>query len=319
MTARRTQLDRFDPASPIRKHAAWYLQSLRALGLSEATITVYLSALNEFDKFAAANGMPRDLAAIDHEHVQAFMLDQLTRLSRASAAARHGGLRSFFAWAVSNDVIEASPIAKMKAPSVPEVPVPVLTDEQVKAILRACEGKAFKQRRDTALIRFMLDTGARRSEVAAVRLSDLDLNTGTVTFSKTKGNRPRIVAFGAKTASAIYAYLIERDKSRHATSPFLWIGQAGGLSGEGVGAIVSRRSRKAGVYNIDDEGRERPIHAHQTRHTFADRYLAAGGSEGNLMALGGWRNREVMGRYGRSRAVERALDEARRIAVGDRM
>ena len=175
--ALKTPLDRFDPASPMRKHAAWYLQSLRSLGLSEATIAVYIGALLEFDRFAAANGMPRAVDEIDHEHVEAFMLDQLTRLSRASAAARHGGLRSFLSWAVSNDVIASSPIAKMKAPAVPEAQVPVLTDEQVKAILKACEGKAFKQRRDMALIRFMLDTGARRSEVAAVRMTDLDLQS----------------------------------------------------------------------------------------------------------------------------------------------
>jgi integrase len=303
----------------MRMHAVWYLQSLRSSGLAEATIGVYLGALLEFEKFAVANDLPREVSRIEHAHVQAFMLDQLTRLSRASAAARFGGLRSFFAWGLANGVIEASPMATMKAPTIPETPVPVLTDDQVKALLRACEGKAFKQRRDMALIRFMLDTGARRSEVAAVRVAEIDLNTGTVTFSKTKGSRPRLVAFGAKTASAIYAYLIERDRSRHASSPFLWVGQTGGLSGEAVGAIVTRRSRIAGVNNLDSEGRAHPIHAHQTRHTFADRYLAAGGSEGNLMALGGWRSREVMGRYGRSRAVERALDEARRIAVGDRL
>lgn len=315
----RSPLDRIDPSSPIRKHAAWYMQSLRSSARSKATIGVYVGALREFDRFAAANGMPRDLTQIERQHVEAFMLDQLTRLSPGSAAARYGGLRSFFAWAVEQGQIDSSPIAKMRPPKVPEVPVPVLTDDQVRALLRACEGKAFKQRRDTALIRFMLDTGARRSEVAFVRLTDLDLSEGTVVITKTKGNRPRVVAFGAKTASAIYAYLIERDKNTHASSPFLWIGQAGGLSGDAVGAIVARRARMAGIYNLDADGRQRPVHAHQTRHTFADRYLAAGGSEGNLMALGGWRSAEIMRRYGRDRATARAIDEARRIAVGDRL
>lgn len=314
---RKAVIDLMDKASPLYKHAAWYLQSLRAAGRMPNTIAVYVGAIHELDKFLAGNALPRDLASIDRDHVEQFMLDQHTRLKPSTAASRYAGLRSFFTWAVDQGQIETSPIAKMPPPRIPEVPVPVLTDDQVKAILRACDTESFMGRRGLALIRFMLDTGARRSEVAAVRLDDVDLTTGTVWFKVTKGNHPRVGKIGAKTCSAIYAYLIERDKQRYASEPFLWIGQYGGLSGDVIGTIFSRRAGMAEVYNVTDDGTRRPAHAHQTRHTFADRFLAAGGSEGNLMALGGWRSREIMSRYGRSRATERALEEAARIAVGD--
>jgi len=125
------------------------------------------------------------------------------------------------------------------------------------------------------------------------------------------------VSFDAKTSTAIYAYLIERDKHPHRSSPFLWIGQQGALSGDAVGSIVARRARIAGVSNVGEDGKERPIHAHQARHTFADRYLAAGGSEGDLMKIGGWRSREIMSRYASSRATERALEASKRLAIGD--
>jgi len=315
---RKPVIDLMDAASPLYKHTAWYLQSLRAAGRMPNTIAVYVGAVHELDKFLAASGLPRDLASIERDHVERFMLDQHSRLKPSTAASRYAGLRSFFKWAVDQAQIEASPIGKMPPPKVPDVPVPVLTDDQVKAILRACDTRSFKGRRDMALIRFMLDTGARRSEVAAVRQDDVDLTTGTVWFKVTKGNHPRVGKIGAKTCSAIYAYLIERDKQAHAPSPFLWIGQYGGLSGDAIGTIFSRRARMAEVFNVTDDGVRRPAHAHQTRHTFADRFLASGGSESNLMALGGWRSREIMSRYGRSRATERALEEAARIAVGDR-
>lgn len=62
------------------------------------------------------------------------------------------------------------PIAGMQAPKVPEEPVPVLSRDQLKALLAACKGSRFAERRDTAIIRdcphsrvrVIEDRGARR-------------------------------------------------------------------------------------------------------------------------------------------------------------
>jgi len=313
----KTPLELIDRESPIYKHAAWFLQSLRASRRAFGTIAVYVGTVHEYDKFAKSNGLPRALHEIEREHVEQFLLDQLTRLRPASAASRFAGLRAFFRWALDQGQIDSNPLEKMRPPTVPEVPVPVLTMDQVRALIRACEGKAFKQRRDMALLRLMLNTGIRRSEAAAIRLQDLDLQAGTVVIVNGKGSRSREVSFDAKTASAIYAYQIERDKQPHASAPFLFIGQQGGLSGDAVGAIVQRRARIGGVFNLGDDGVQRPIHAHQTRHTFADRFLAAGGSEGDLQHIGGWRSMEILRRYGQSRASVRAIEASKRLAIGD--
>jgi len=314
----KTPLDQIkERKSPLYQHAAWFMQSLRASARAQGTITSYLGAVNEYDRLAERTGMPRDLAHIDRQCVETFMLDQLERLSPATAAARYAGVRAFFTWAVDQQQIGASPLGNMKPPVIPEVPVPVLTVDQVRALVKACEGKAYKQRRDMALIRFLLNTGVRRSECAAIRLKDLDLPAGEVAIVKGKGGRGRVVSFDAKTATAIYAYLIERDKQSHVSSPFLWIGQMGGLSGDAVGSIFARRARIAGVLNMSEDGTSRPSHVHQARHTFADRFLAAGGQEGELMKLGGWRSREIMSRYASSRASERAIESSKRLAIGD--
>lgn len=52
----------------------------------------------------------------------------------------------------------------MKPPHVPEQPVAVLADEQLRALLTACKGNEFTERRDTALIRLLVDTGIRSSD-----------------------------------------------------------------------------------------------------------------------------------------------------------
>ena len=57
------------------------------------------------------------------------------------------------------------------------------------------------------------------------------------------------------------------------------------------------------------------LHPHQFRHRYADRMLAAGMQEGDLMALAGWRSRDMLARYGAGRRTERALSAARRFAA----
>jgi integrase len=53
------------------------------------------------------------------------------------------------------------------------------------------------------------------------------------------------------------------------------------------------------------------FHLHLLRHTAASRWLAAGGSESGLMAMAGWSTRDMIDRYTKSTAAERAAAEAR--------
>lgn len=85
--------------------------------------------------------MLTDVAAISREHVEAFITDQLARLAPASAANRYSSLRPFFNWLVEVGQIKASPMARMRKPKLPEHAPPILTDAELGAILRACEGR----------------------------------------------------------------------------------------------------------------------------------------------------------------------------------
>src|SRR5688572_4204688 len=65
-------------------------------------------------------------------------------------------------------------MARMKPPHVPEAPPAVLTEEQLRRLLKVCEGKGLLAKRDSALLRLLLDTGRWRAELSILRVEDID-------------------------------------------------------------------------------------------------------------------------------------------------
>ena len=64
----------------------------------------------------------------------------------------------------------------VRSPAVPEVPVPVMSDDDLRRLFKTCEGKTYDDRRDIAIMRLFCDTGMRRSELAYLKVSDVDLD-----------------------------------------------------------------------------------------------------------------------------------------------
>jgi integrase len=159
------------------------------------------------------------------------------------------------------------------------------------------------------MVRLMFETGMRAGEVVALQVDDVDLAGGVVTVTRGKGGKGRVTPFGPEVALAIDRYLRLRRAHRLAAKSDLWLGDRGkGFSYDALHKTLRMRADQAGIVGF---------HPHRLRHTAAHRWLAAGGSEGGLMAVAGWTRPDMLMRYTKAQASARAADEARKLNLGE--
>lgn len=265
------------------------------------TIDLYLTEVRNFAAWLAEHDRAGggDLTAVTKRDVEAWIGALRSKgLAQATIRSRWIALRSLYGWAAAEDEVTENPVARVNVAK-PNPPAPnVVSEADLVALLKACDGTDFYSRRDAAMIRTLISTGLRVSEFVALEIGDVDLRNRIAVVRDGKGGRARVVKFDPGTAAAIDRYKRVRARHRFAALPQLWIGHRGAMSRKGVPETLAKRAKQSGVDHV---------HPHQLRHSWADRWLAAGGSEGDLMKLGGWESADIMRRYGETRAVDRAL------------
>lgn len=284
----------------------WALE-LAATGKSPATRKTYRDNVTAYLRWLDNTGRPQE---ITHDAVRAYLAHMRANGGASTTTRlRHASLRQFSKWMVKEDIIEADPLLKLPPPKIDSKVVPVLSDDELKALIAACRGRDFRDRRDEAIVRLLAEAGLRAGECVALTVTDVDLNRGQITVRRGKGGKGRVVAIGASTAVALGRWLRMRRTHRLAHTENLWLG-AGGKSFAyfGLEGAMQRRAELAGI---------KGFHLHRLRHTAATRWLRAGGSEQGLMAIAGWANRAMLDRYTGASASERAVDEAHKLGLGE--
>jgi len=286
---------------------SWEL-ALRAERKSSQTVKAYGDGVRKYLAWCSREEVAADLSRASVTGFVAAMLED--GAAAATARARQLAVRRFSAWLLEEGEADADALLGIKAPKLDTRVVEPLTEDQLKALLKACAGPEMRDRRDEAIVRLMLETGTRAGEVVALAVADLDLPGGTAVVRRGKGGKGRVVPFGPHTARALDRYLrIRRTHRLAASSPALWLGDRGKrFSYDALHQALGARADRAGIHGF---------HPHLLRHTAAHRWLSAGGSEGGLMAVAGWTRPDMLLRYTKAQASARAAEEARALNLGE--
>ena len=287
---------------------SWELH-LRAERKSPQTVKSYGDGVRAYITWCETNDKP---AVIDRRQLREFIDGLLTSGAKpATAVNRHLALRRFSGWLTDEGEQATDPLLGLKSPKLDNPVTEPLTDEQLRAMIKACRGPDLRDKRDEAILRLMFTTGARAGEVVALQVTDLDLRSdpATAIIRRSKGGKGRVVPLAVETAAAIDKYMRARKTHRLHNEPALWLGDRGkAFSYWALHKTLAWRAELAGVPNF---------HPHRLRHTAAHRWLAKGGSEGGLMAVAGWTRPDMLMRYTKARASARAAEEAQRLNLGE--
>ena len=132
------------------------------------------------------------------------------RLTAIRSFMRHASLRAPTALPVAQRVLAISP-KRFDKPA-----LGYLTREEVTALLDAPDPNSWSGRRDAVLLAVLYNTGARVSELAGLRISDLLLDRQLAVQLKGKGRKQRVVPLWKRTAKQLRAWLPQIEQSPHA-------------------------------------------------------------------------------------------------------
>ena len=181
-------------------------------GASEKTIESYRSDLMAFESFYKALDSELSWNTLDTDVAREWIVNYMEHGAKASSVARRlSALRSFYRFLLLRGYVEHNPVQGLVAPK-KERPLPAFIREEDMARLLDEEGMfadTFEGRRDHLIIAMFYETGLRLSELVGLNLQDVNVAAQVLRVIG-KGNKQRMVPFGAGLLHLINIYIGER-------------------------------------------------------------------------------------------------------------
>lgn len=234
-----------------------YINNLKAEGKSEHTIASYSAGIEPFLNHFRINTV-EDIVNISKSEIVEYRNSINGKPSTVNARMRP--VKAFLNWMVDMDYIETNPVSRIKSlKESKRVPL-ILTDEEVIAMLNACDNTQEK-----LMVAMMITTGMRVNELVLAKVSDVRENRILV---HGKGDKERWVALQSWVVDLLNAHLSENKDE------YLFPSRRGGdqVTTNAIRYRIKRIAKNAGV----EEERLSKITPHSTRRYFATAVLNNG-------------------------------------------
>jgi len=195
-------------------------------------------------------------------------------------------IRAFYNWLYSprsglGFEPEDNPVTWVETPKRPSVILPSLSQEEVNALINKCQSN-----RGKAIIALFTESGLRVSELAAIKLADIDWKNHKIR-TLGKGNKEGYAPFGSISERYLKYWLAEYQPDGN-----IW-----GMNKWGITTMLRRLEKETGL----------PCNPHTFRRTFACLLRKAGVDSMTIKDLGRWESLEMVQRYTRSVTFEDSM------------
>ena len=233
---------------------------------SQRTLDAYARDLERFLRWREG-----DLLQVNVQQVSQYVgLLKRQGLASSTIARSLSSLRSFYGFLLKRGAVDTNPASACVAPKNTRKLPRVLDTDQAAQLLNFASGTP-EALRDKALLELFYGSGLRLSELADLRLSNVNLTQGIVQVLG-KGGKERRVPLGRICIGVLQQWMRSRSNPN---SVWLFPGRAG--SAISVRTIQNRLKKVASVQLGDDS-----LHPHMLRHTYATHMLE---SSGDLRAI----------------------------------
>src|SRR5256714_2853818 len=240
----------------LEKGLATFINALSGENRSSATIRAYQTDIQQFLSYLHETNVsvrtPADVEKMDVvEYLSVLAKRELTGVARAR---KMSALREYFRFLEGIGVILKSPTMGIETPKREKNGRQVLRSDEYTKMLSL----AGVNPRDYAILQVFLQTGIRVSELAHLRIEDIDFIKPAISV-RGKGSVEREIALEKKGIHALKSYLAIRPESI-STRVFLNY-QGEPISERGIRKLVVKYRKEAGI--------TKKASCHTLRHTFA--------------------------------------------------
>jgi site-specific recombinase XerD len=240
----------------LEKGLAKFIDSLAGKNRSGATVRAYSTDISQFIAFLHENNVsiqtPAEVEKIDVvEYLSTLAKKELTGIARAR---KMSALREYFRFLEGVGVISKSPTTGIETPKREKNSRQYLRSDEYTKMLSLAGANP----RDYAILQVFLQTGIRVSELANLRIVDIDYVKPAITV-RGKGQQEREISLEKKGVHALKSYLAIRPESI-STRVFLNY-QGEPISERGIRKLVVKYRKEAGI--------TKKASCHTLRHTFA--------------------------------------------------
>ncbi len=241
---------------------------------SPHTVNAYQSDLNQFAAYLDSRFDMSDISEAGSNEIRSWLFelknpDNGKPLGSRSINRKISSLRTYFKYLKRNAIIRHDPMIKISGPKT-EKRLPVFVEEkEIRLLLEHLkEAEGFSALRDRVIIEMLYATGMRRSELIALKFSDIDHSAKSIKVLG-KGNKERIIPVSDEMLDLISEYRKVRKAKLGDSSDVLLVNDSGKpLNPREVYRTVNRL-----IGTVSAISKKSP---HVLRHSFATHLLNNG-------------------------------------------